>query len=101
MKQLSKIGRSIPVIRQLIKIHETLGSIQRELAQLRTIEAVRSYEQEWMSNDRFRDPQRLLAHARQVNSQNGEDGMIAEIFDDAMFPMTLEGLNDAVRLLAR
>ncbi|MCG8650153.1 MAG: hypothetical protein MI861_09980 [Pirellulales bacterium] len=77
---LKKIGRVLPLVRQTIKIYETLVRIEKELAQIRTIESIRAFENEWSRNERFQDPKRLLSHSAQVNSQNGEDGMIAEVF---------------------
>lgn len=84
---LGKIAIRLPGLRHQILIYEALREIsgvlqdiRQEVASLRKTEAIRSIENEWSSNERFRDPIRLLSFAAQVNSQNGEDGMIAEIF---------------------
>jgi len=42
--------------------------------------AIRLLDFELERHPRYGDPKRLLRHAFQVNSQNGEDGMIHEIF---------------------
>jgi hypothetical protein len=77
---LQKIYSSIPFVRQLGLIRNHLARIDRELSLLR-MASFRKYLDTVLSQQpRFRDPKRLLTYAWQVNSQNGEDGMLDEIF---------------------
>lgn len=64
-------------MRELRHIRETLWNIQNSLEAGRVIKLV---EFELQNHPRYSDPLRLLRHQFQVCSQNGEDGMIREIF---------------------
>ena len=77
----------IPGLRHQIKSYEMLREIsgviqdlRAEVSALRKAEAIRAIENEWSQNERYQDRKRLRAFEFQVNSQNGEDGIIAEIF---------------------
>jgi hypothetical protein len=77
------IYRNLPVIRELLKINYFLREIRKTVVKLQqrvvAMEAIK-LEFALTSTPRFSDPRRLLLHATQVCSQNGEDGMIREIF---------------------
>jgi hypothetical protein len=79
-KILGKLYRSIPLIRELIEIRDSVRSLPCELEKIRTTQAIWFLSQEIRTNPRYGEPKRLLRHASQVCSQNGEDGIIHEIF---------------------
>jgi len=87
MKFLKGIYCRIPGIRELIQIsesvHDTRNLIRRindSLRQIKAAEAVRLFDFELERHPRYADPRRLLRYAFPVCSQNGEDGIIREIF---------------------
>jgi hypothetical protein len=61
-------------------IYRVLEQVRAELEAVRTMEAARAQSLELERNPRYQEPGRLQRHAFQVNSQNGEDGIIREIF---------------------
>jgi hypothetical protein len=65
---------------RLLAIDNTLQKLCIEIASLPRSQSVMFGEIEFKKSDRYRDPLRLLSWGGKVNSQNGEDGMIAEIF---------------------
>jgi hypothetical protein len=77
---LQNIYSSIPFVRQLGLIRNHLANIDRELSLLRMASFRKYLDTDLSQQPRFCDPKRLLKYAWQVNSQNGEDGMIDEIF---------------------
>lgn len=100
-KILAKIARCFPSNQDLLQIREALdlihtdirhvaaeipridadiGAIQRGICGIREMEAIRCYDLELEQHPRYREPHRLHRYAYQVNSQNGEDGIIHEIF---------------------
>ena len=93
-KLLGRYYCRIPVIRELRRITEELLEIKGAIVQIRdsmqqvhnqlciqnTAQAIRLLDLELYSHPRYADPRRLLRHAFQVCSQNGEDGIIQEIF---------------------
>jgi hypothetical protein len=86
-KALSKIGGKIPIYRELRDMrnylnyaYHALNRIDEELKAIHWLGAMHWCEAELASNPRYADPRRLQRYAHQVNSQNGEDGIIHEIF---------------------
>ena len=79
-KTLIKIAKYIPVYRELRQIRSYARNIHASLDAIRTMDAIRCYDLELASHPRYGDPLRLPRYAFQVNSQNGEDGIIHEIF---------------------
>jgi len=81
---LSRLAGLVPVLREVRDIRSELRQLRRELAahsaQSRTARFQHLLETVLRHDPRYQDPRRLLKHALQVNSQNGEDGMIREIF---------------------
>ncbi len=61
-------------------VYRMLEQLRSELEAVRAMEAARLESLELDQNPRYREPGRLQRHAFQVNSQNGEDGIIREIF---------------------
>lgn len=57
-----------------------LDQVRREIQAVRNMEAIRWQREELEREPRYQEPLRLPRHAFQVNSQNGEDGIIHEIF---------------------
>ncbi|MFO1325279.1 MAG: hypothetical protein U1F15_14635 [Burkholderiales bacterium] len=69
--ELAQAARATDV--RLRKLEASIGAAGAE-------DAIRLLDYELERNPRFADPRRLLRHGAQVCSQNGEDGMIGEIF---------------------
>lgn len=80
---LKYLYRQLPIVREL---HTTQRLLVRSLAKLATLQtqALRAqqelYLRQLLADERYLDPKRLLRHEYQVYSQNGEDGVLAEIF---------------------
>jgi len=67
----------MPGVRELHHIRSTLADLHSTLTR---IEAIRLLDFDLRAHPRYGDPRRLLCYAGQVCSQNGEDGIIHEIF---------------------
>lgn len=88
MKELLRsLYRRLPVVRELRRnervlqrIAGRLEGLNGDLRLLKTAAMVHALEEIKASDERYRDPSRLLAYGAQYWSQNYEDGMIAEIF---------------------
>ena len=74
---MDKIYRSLPVIRELFQIRD---SIRHRLSMLQMAEFMNTWELALDQHPRYSQPLRLQRHSFQVNSQSGEDGIIREIF---------------------
>jgi hypothetical protein len=68
------IVRDIQDVRDQVKWSQTYDGLMASASLIQALETLKS------SNERYRDPRRLIAHGAQYWSQNYEDGMIAEIF---------------------
>jgi len=86
-KLLKGVYSRIPGIRELLQIsesaNETRNLVRRmsiSLGQLNAAESLRLFDLELERHPRYADPRRLLRYAFAVCSQNGEDGIIREIF---------------------
>jgi len=77
---LKKLLLRVPGYGELVEIHAALREVRRDIKELRTIEILRLLDFELAHHARYSDPKRLLRYAQQVNSQNGEDGIIHEVF---------------------
>jgi hypothetical protein len=62
----------MPIVKELLKIHEFLPTAN-------LIQINRFFREE-LATARYKDPRKLNHYEHQVFSQNGEDGIIAEIF---------------------
>lgn len=72
--------RGIPILGDLKQIKEALLLLRAEVRSARTAQISALLDFQLASHPRYADPRRLLRHAFQVCSQNGEDGIIHEIF---------------------
>jgi len=80
--------RNLPIIKQFLLFRDTIRNINNEITDIKTeIINIRSinidtYIQKHMyENPRYQDAKRLNRFEYQVYSQNGEDGIITEIFE--------------------
>ena len=69
----------IPLLRQLLNAREDLRQL-RAAAELQARLNKELLTANLLSQSKYQDPKRLNRHESQVFSQNGEDGVIAEIF---------------------
>ena len=76
----TKLYRQLPGFRELAQVLELVRRIEAEVTALRMTEVIRLLDFELGRHPRYQDPLRLPRHWAQVNSQNGEDGIIREIF---------------------
>ena len=72
-ERLKRFYCKLPVVREL-------RDVKAGLDRLATNQAIRLLDFELRNHPRYGDPKRLLCYHAQVCSQNGEDGMIHEIF---------------------
>ena len=79
-QKILEIYQRLPIIREIFQIKSSLRVIQREIACLRQITADRELERLRSRYPADAGPPRLHRYEHQVCSQNGEDGIIAEIF---------------------
>jgi hypothetical protein len=81
---ISKIYKNLPVVRELHQISYSIWQTQQRLtdlqAELRALQGIQIYDFEFNRHPRYQDPVRLPRYQAQVNSQNGEDGILHEIF---------------------
>jgi hypothetical protein len=76
-RALARLYSSLPFARELARIRDTLAALH---ANLKSIPLIRTIDFELPNHPRYSDPKRLFLPHCQVCSQNGEDGMIREIF---------------------
>jgi hypothetical protein len=80
------VYRKLPICKELVRIQEALGSLvsvqqqQWQLQQQQRQLEIDAYRRQLLSEDRYRNCKRLNRYEMQVFSQNGEDGILAEIF---------------------
>jgi hypothetical protein len=81
---LSRLANLVPVLREVRDIRNSLRQLRQDMdtnfAAQRMIELQRLLDVELKNDPRFQDPKRLLQYSFRVNSQNGDDGIIREIF---------------------
>jgi hypothetical protein len=83
---MKKYIRKLPVLKELVEIKQSMNhtlSLLQGMAALQRTELLRdleTYVQNLLASERYADPRRLNRYEAQVFSQNGEDGIIAEIF---------------------
>ena len=87
MSRLARLYHRLPIIAELRAIRRSLRSLRGEAALIRrhvrslaSTESVRLLHFELARHPRYSDPKRLFKYAHQTYSQDGEDGIIAEIF---------------------
>ena len=76
---LKSLFRNLPIIRQILDANRNLKRILNESAATKRIQQELAIEH-LKVNTRYDRPQCLVRHEAQFFSQNGEDGIIAEIF---------------------
>jgi hypothetical protein len=83
-EKLQRLARKLPFLGPLLVAadlqNQRLDHLHGVLAGLVNQQAFVAREQLRMASPRCADPLRLCAHEASVNSQNGEDGILAEIF---------------------
>jgi hypothetical protein len=83
-KIISKLYKNLPVVRELRQIREAIWQTQQKLSDLqvdlRAIQGIQALGFEFDRHSRYQDPMRLPRYQAQVNSQNGEGGILHEIF---------------------
>jgi hypothetical protein len=81
---VSKLYNRLPVVRELRRIGDSIRETQQKLSDLQAnlcaLQAIRLFDFEFDRHPRYGDPRRLLKYQSQVCSQNGEDGILHEIF---------------------
>ncbi len=78
-KRKGFLGR-IPVIREWLAMRESLAALESAAAAQTALLQHQFVASQLLHNPRYQDPRRLQRFEHQVYSQNGEDGVIAEIF---------------------
>jgi hypothetical protein len=73
----AKLYRRLPLVRECQEIRNSLSRIEETL---KTGQWIRMLDFELRDHPRYGDPLRLLCYQSQVCSQNGEDGILHEIF---------------------
>ena len=76
---LKKLYASLPIVRELRMVLASLEAINQSLMAASALEALR-FEFELKNNPRYASAKRLTLFEKTINSQNGEDGVLAEIF---------------------
>jgi hypothetical protein len=83
----ARLARRVPIYGDILRINDTLGSVrqalfsvERQIQSQHNFSVIRLLDFELGGHPRYGDPKRLLRYAFQGCSQNGEDGMIREIF---------------------
>ncbi len=83
--KLQRMARKLPFLGPLVvaadQQNDRLMHLHGALSALVNQQAFVAREQLRMASPRCADPLRLCAHEASVNSQNGEDGILAEIFN--------------------
>ncbi len=77
---IARLYHTLPVVRELDRISRQLISLQQSLALQTSVSARQLVEWLKVTDPRYAEPKRLLRHSFQVCSQNGEDGILQEIF---------------------
>jgi hypothetical protein len=70
----------IPIFRDWLAMRESLAALERTVAMQTALLQHQFVAGQLLTNPRYQDPRRLPRYEHQVYSQNGEDGVIAEIF---------------------
>ena len=79
MRFLSRLYRRLPVLRELSRILDETIAVRKTADKL-ALQQAHAFHAALKAEPRFQDPKRLNRHEHQVFSQNGEDGILAEIF---------------------
>lgn len=77
---LKNIYQKLPLIRELVQIQKSLQDLHTVANATNHVQVDNYFTEELIRNPRYRDARKLNHREFQVFSQNGEDGIIAEIF---------------------
>ena len=80
MSLIRRFYHRLPIFRELIQIRDALNVLTIHSNALRAAQRQALIHHELATADRYADRRKLAHHEFQVFSQNGEDGIIAEIF---------------------
>ena len=76
---LRSIYRSLPLVRDIRQIRDTLSQMDRRQQQL-LLSQLEEYTHRLLKDERYCSPKRLNRYELQVFSEGGEDGILSEIF---------------------
>lgn len=79
MGAFTRFLRKLPLFRQMARLYDNGDRVALATERLHALRA-EEFRRALLELPRSQEPSRLLRHERQVYSQNGEDGAIAEIF---------------------
>jgi hypothetical protein len=79
VQRIRRALQPLPVYREVVEIRDALYRVEANIGRIEAIEAIRT-ECLLSQDSRYKDVRRLHRYSFTVNSQNGEDGMIQEIF---------------------
>jgi hypothetical protein len=77
---LKQLYHRLPLLRELRAIEQALGAIQQAISVNNFVQINRFFDDELKHNPKYTDRRKLNHYEWQVFSQNGEDGILAEIF---------------------
>lgn len=84
MAQLQNLKKTfVQKLRRLLGVHKIVEAAEEHLKLADTIRSIsiENFKRDWLERDpKYKDPRHLIHHEYSVYSQNGEDGIIAEIF---------------------
>jgi hypothetical protein len=72
--------KHLPVLRELCQIRDAIWQLRGLQQDLRATQEIHLFDFEFDRHPRYQDPMRLSRYQGQVSSQNGEDGILQEIF---------------------
>src|SRR5271170_3251693 len=76
---LRRLYTRLPIVREIRQIRDAVLEMRRDMRKVASKELVELLQFSILHEPRYADPKRLLRFAHQTYSQNGEDGMIAEV----------------------
>lgn len=79
-QMFKKLYQLLPIVRELREIRQALWAVHSAASVRNFIQIDRFFRDELKQNAKYHDPRKLNHHEWQVFSQNGEDGIVAEIF---------------------
>src|SRR4051812_2426506 len=79
LESLKKLYASLPIVRELRMVLASMERVNQGLAAAAAVDTVR-LDFELKNSPRYIAPKRLTLFEKKINSQNGEDGIIQEIF---------------------
>jgi hypothetical protein len=77
--RLVELYRKLPVVREIRQIRDAVLLMKEDTRKIASKELIEFLQFSILHEPRYADPKRLLRYAHQTYSQNGEDGMIAEV----------------------